>query len=59
MGSTPSQLTSLQGLDNLCRVGEAGLFIYENPLLPESEVDEFLARVEVLGPIERMPRAGP
>jgi hypothetical protein len=44
------QLTSLRGLDGLCRV-TGGLNIYGNRQLPESEIQAFLERVEVTGPI--------
>jgi hypothetical protein len=44
------QLTSLRGLEGLCRV-TGGLNIYGNRQLPESEIQAFLERVEVTGPI--------
>lgn len=50
------QLTSLRGLSGLCRIGEGGLDLFDNPLLPESEIQAFLDRVEILGPVRREPR---
>ena len=44
------QLTSLRGLEGLCRI-TGGVYIYGNPLLPESEIEALLERVEVTGPI--------
>ena len=44
------QLTSLRGLEGLCRITGA-VTIYGNPLLPESEIQALLERVEVTGPI--------
>lgn len=53
-----AQLTSLRGLSGLCRIGDGGLYLYRNPLLPESEVQELLGRVEITGPILRQPPTG-
>jgi len=44
------QLVSLRGLDGLCRI-TGGVYIFDNPLLPESEIQAFLERVEITGPI--------
>ena len=44
------QLTSLRGLEGLCRI-TGGVYIFDNPLLPESEIQAFLERVEITGPI--------
>jgi hypothetical protein len=43
-------LTSLRGLEGLCRVTN-GVTIFGNPQLPESEIQAFLDRVEITGPI--------
>jgi hypothetical protein len=44
-------LISLRGLANLESVG-GDLVIFSNPQLPQSQIDEFLARVDVGGRIE-------
>ena len=44
------QLTSLRGLEGLCRI-TGGVYIYGNRQLPESEIQALLERVEVTGPI--------
>ena len=43
-------LTSLRGLEGLCRVTN-GVTIFGNPQLPESEIQAFLDRVEITGPV--------
>lgn len=44
------QLRSLRGLESLCHVG-GDVQINDNPLLPQSEIDAFLAHVEVGGEV--------
>ena len=44
------QLTSLRGLEGLCRI-TGGVNIFDNRQLPESEIQALLERVEVTGPI--------
>ena len=44
------QLTSLRGLEGLCRI-TGGVYIFGNRQLPESEIQALLERVEVTGPI--------
>lgn len=51
-------LTSLRGLEGLCRITN-GVTIFGNPLLPESEIQAFLARVEITGPIVLRDPSGP
>ena len=43
-------LTSLRGLSGLCRVG-GNVQITDNPMLPQSEIDAFLDRIEVGGEV--------
>ena len=45
-----TQLTSLRGLESLCRVG-GNVQINGNTMLPQSEIDAFLAHVEVGGEV--------
>jgi len=52
------ELTTLRGLDSLCRVGGT-VRIYDNPLLPESEVQALLARITVGGEVIVMNPIGP